>query len=107
MTTPRASIFDTEPEDGLDVSGFAPKKGPDPAAPTPEQVKVIAEAASFPSRQAGNGNTASPPRRKPRIHRTGRTMQLNARTTPETVAAFYGIADAQGWLVGETLERNG
>ena len=32
-------------------------------------------------------------------------MQFNARATPETVEAFYAIADQQGWLVGETLER--
>ena len=44
-------------------------------------------------------------RRPPRIHRTGRTMQFNARTTPQTVEALYAIADRQGWLVGETLEH--
>lgn len=32
-------------------------------------------------------------------------MQFNARTTPQTVKALYAIADQQGWLVGETLER--
>ena len=32
-------------------------------------------------------------------------MQFNARTTPQTVEALYAIADHQGWLVGETLER--
>jgi hypothetical protein len=37
-------------------------------------------------------------RRPPRIHRTGRTMQFNARTTPQTVEALYAIADRQGWL---------
>jgi hypothetical protein len=41
----------------------------------------------------------------PRRHRTGRTQQFNARTTPETVAGFYEIADQQRWLVGETLEH--
>jgi hypothetical protein len=46
-----------------------------------------------------------PPKRSPRIHRTGRTMQFNARTTPQTIEALYAIADQQGWLVGETLEH--
>jgi hypothetical protein len=32
-------------------------------------------------------------------------MQFNARTTPQAVEALYTIADQQGWLVGETLER--
>jgi hypothetical protein len=101
---PRASIFDnTEPE-GLDVSGFAPKTA---APPPPDQVKAIAEAASFPSRQAAKPAPAPAvkPRREPRRHRTGRTAQFNARATPETVEAFYTIADQQGWLMAETLAR--
>ena len=32
-------------------------------------------------------------------------VMVNARTTPETVAALYAIADQQHWLVGETLEH--
>jgi hypothetical protein len=96
----RASIFDdTEPE-GLDVSGFTPKTA---SAPAPDQVKAIAEAASFPSRQVVK--SAAAPKRAPRRHRTGRTAQFNARATPETVDAFYTIADQQGWLMAQTLAR--
>ncbi len=96
--TARASIFeDTE----LDVSGFAPKTA---APPTPEQARAIAEAATFPSRQA-SAPASMQQKREPRRHRTGRTAQFNARTTPETVAAFYAIADEQRWLMAETLER--
>jgi hypothetical protein len=100
----RASIFDdTEPE-GLDVSGFTPKTA---AVPAPHQVKAIAEAASFPSRQAAKSAPVPTvkPKREPRRHRTGRTAQFNARATPETVDAFYTIADQQGWLMAETLAR--
>ena len=32
-------------------------------------------------------------------------MQFNTRTTPETVNAIYALADAQGWLIGETIEH--
>ena len=32
-------------------------------------------------------------------------MQFNAREVPQTVEAFYAIADQQGWLVSEALER--
>jgi hypothetical protein len=32
-------------------------------------------------------------------------IQGRRRTTPQTVQALYRIADEQGWLVGETLER--
>jgi hypothetical protein len=94
----RASIF---ADDGLDVSGFAPKADSGPGAVRAELARAVAEASRFPSREA----KAPPMRRPPRIHRTGRTMQFNARATPETVEALYAIADRQGWMVGETLEH--
>ena len=94
----RASIFADE---GLDISGFAPKSDGEPHAVPVELVRAVAEASRFPSREA----KAPPMRRAPRIHRTGRTMQFNARTTPQTIEALYAIADRQGWLVGETLEH--
>ena len=98
MTKERASIFAGD-DDALDLSGFAPKSGPEPSEVSAELVRAVAEASRFPSREA------KPMRRPPRIHRTGRTMQFNARTTPQTVEALYAIADQQGWLVGETLEH--
>jgi hypothetical protein len=108
MSKPRASIFEADDVD-IDVSRFTPKTAPDPAAPAPEQVRAISEAANFPSREARKPASktalADTPRRQPRRHRTGRTAQFNARTTPETVEAFYAIADRKGWLVGETVER--
>jgi hypothetical protein len=100
----RASIFDDTEPAGLDVSGFTPKTA---APPPPDQVKAIAEAASFPSRQVVKLAPALTvkPKREARRHRTGRTAQFNARATPETVDAFYTIADQQGWLMAETLAR--
>jgi hypothetical protein len=99
MTQERASIF---AEDGaLDVSGFAPKSDHEPSSVPAELVRAVAEASRFPSREG----RAAVSRRPPRIHRTGRTMQFNARTTPQTIEALYAIADQQGWLVGETLEH--
>ena len=50
MTKERASIFDSE--DALDVSGFAPKAGPELHAVPAELVREIAEASRFPSREA-------------------------------------------------------
>ncbi len=97
----RASIFDSEE---LDVSGFAPKAGPDLHTVPAGVVRDIAEASRFPSREARAAPPA-PARRPPRIHRTGRTMQFNARAKPETVDALYAIADREGWLIGETLEH--
>jgi chromosome partitioning protein len=82
----------------LDVSGFAPKNVERLNEMSPDLVRAVSEAARFSSREAI-------PRRPPRIYRTGRTMQFNARATPETVEAFYAIADQQGWLVSEALEK--
>lgn len=119
----RASILDQDEDDNLDLSQFQPKTGPAKDALPAEQVRAIAEASNFPSREPkprrvvaepaapaqdpppAASPAAAPVRRQPRRHRTGRTMQLNARTTPQTVEAFYAIADAQGWLVGETIEH--
>ena len=96
MTKERASIFAGD-DDALDLSGFAPKSA-EPSEVSADLVRAVAEASRFPSREAKL-------RRPPRIHRTGRTMQFNARTTPQTVEELYAIADQQGWLVGETLEH--
>jgi hypothetical protein len=90
-----SSIFDGG---DLDVSGFEPKNGQRLNEVSPDLVRVVSEAARFPSREAI-------PRRPPRIYRTGRTMQFNARARPETVEAFYTIADQRGWLVSEVLEH--
>jgi hypothetical protein len=90
-----SSIFDSG---DLDVSGFAPKNVERLNEMSPDLVRIVSEAARFPSREAI-------PRRPRRIYRTGRTMQFNARATPETVEAFYAIADQQGWMVSEALEH--
>lgn len=95
MNKTPGSIFEAG---ALDVSGFAPKNGRGPNEMAPDLVRAVSEAARFPSREAI-------PRRAPRIYRTGRTMQFNARATPETVEAFYAIADEQRWLVSEALEH--
>lgn len=119
----RASILDQsedETDDIGDLTRFKPKQGPAEDALPAEQVRAIAKASNFPSRdpkprRAKADAVATPPaapepapvlpRRQPRRHRTGRNTQFNARTTPATVEAFYAIADQQGWLVGETVER--
>ena len=103
MTKPRASIFE-ETED-LDVSGFAPKTAPDADAPAPERVRAVAEAANFRSREPRPAKSAAMPKHSPRRYRTGRNVQLNLKASQETVDAFYSVADKNGWVLGETLER--
>jgi hypothetical protein len=91
-----SSIFESGGD--LDVSSFAPKSVERLNEISSEVIRRASEAAQFSSREAI-------PRRPPRIYRTGRTMQFNARATPETVEAFYAIADKQRWLVSEALEH--
>ena len=95
----RAGVFD----DDLDIGGFAPK----PPARA-EQVKALAEEAGFRSRgplpvppRAGPPE----PRREQRRHRTGRNQQLNLKVRAEDAAAFYAIADAEGWVLGDVFAR--
>lgn len=112
MTAKRASIFDG---DDIDLSAFKPKEGPPADAVPVEQVKAIAEASNFPSREAKRERAATPAAPKPertapakrQAHRlrTGRTLQINARASAETVEEFYAIAAAQNWKAAETLER--
>jgi hypothetical protein len=101
--TPRGLARLSARQDGLlvGVEGLGERCRQDDALVPAELARAVAEASRFPSREA----KPPPMRRPPRIHRTGRTMQFNARAKPETVEALYAIADRQGWLVGETLEH--
>lgn len=101
MSSGRAGIFDEETDQDLDLSGFEPKeaRGTRPAE-SPEEVRALAEANNFPSRAP---TRLQLPLRRGR--RTGRNMQLNIKATQETVNLFYRLADSQGWVLGETLER--
>ena len=43
---------------------------------------------------------------RPRSHyRTGRNAQFTIKADPDVVAEFYRITDAEGWVLGETLEK--
>jgi hypothetical protein len=105
MTDKRAGLF----EDDLDISGFAPR----PPARA-EQVKAVAEEAGFRSREPIPVRPASAApipqpvpeeRREQRRHRTGRNQQLNLKVRPQDAAAFYAIADAEGWVLGDVFAR--
>ena len=102
MTKTRASIFGEAEE--LDISGFAPKAAPDADAPLPEKVRAVAEAANFSSREP-KPQKATPLKRAPRQHRTGRNVQLNVKASQDTVDTFYSISDKNHWVLGETFER--
>ncbi len=99
----RASIFNADTD--LDVSGFAPKTKPDTSAPAAEQVKAVSQGANFRSREPQAPKTETPPKRAPRRYRTGRNVQFNVKAQRETVDAVYAITEAQGWVLGYTLQR--
>lgn len=86
----------------FDPEAWAPAKSratmPRPAM---DELKQAASAAGFQSREAIPKTAQKQIRRR----RTGRNAQLNIKTTPETIDAFYRIADANGWGLGETLEH--
>jgi hypothetical protein len=94
----RAGFFDDADFD-FDVTGFALQK-PKEKIPT-EQVRAVAEGAQFPSREP----EAKKKRREVRRYRTGRDAQFNIKADPQVIEAFYAIAEKQGWVLGQTLER--
>ena len=94
----RASVFDAGPD--FDVAGFAPQK-PKPSAPA-EKVRQVSEGANFKSREPAEKKAA---KRELRRYRTGRNAQFNVKADPQIIDEFYRITDAQGWVLGVTLER--
>src|SRR5215469_1079060 len=101
MAEGRASIFG---DDDVDISAFKPKPAA-PSAVSPEQVREVAEATHFRSRDPRPTSNPQMPRREPRRHRTGRNVQLNIKARAEAVEAFYALSDRQNWVLGETFER--
>ena len=98
----RARLF--EGGEDLDLSVFTPKKPrtlADEALPPPEAVRAVSEASNFPSREPIAAGVPKLQRRR----RTGRNLQLNLKVAVDTYNSFYLIADSQGWVLGETLEK--
>lgn len=95
--------------DILDLTGFKPTPAP---RPDKANVAEAAAKAQFKSREARPEPAPAPvvvplvpPARTQRRHRTGRSAQLNLKLRPETIADFYAVADAQGWVLGEAFEK--
>jgi adenine-specific DNA-methyltransferase len=106
MAKARASIFAEEGEGGeLDLGAFAPKTSLDTKAPRPEQVRAVAQAAKFHSREPTVVEPGVKAKRAGRQYRTGRNVQFNVKVSQETLEAFYAIADAQTWVLGYTVQR--
>ena len=97
----RARLFEGE---DFDVTAFAPKNLRKPAEkepPAADAVRAVSEASYFRSREP----VPIPSAKKQRRRRTGRNLQLNLKVAAATYDSFYAIADRQGWVLGETLEK--
>jgi hypothetical protein len=106
MAKPRASIFEEGEGQELDVGSFAPKTSIDTKAPGAEQVRAVAQAAKFLSREPTAPKPAAQAKRAARRYRTGRNVQFNVKALQETVDAFYAVTESQpGWVLGYTLQR--
>lgn len=81
-----------------DLSEFVPTPK---AAPKDTTTGQAAKASGFVSREPKASAQPKPQRRR----RTGRNAQFNIKARPETIEAFYKVADANGWGLGETLEH--
>jgi hypothetical protein len=68
-----------------------------------EAIVRIAKENNFPSRQAAKSPNVV--RRKPRVYRTGRNQQFNAKATPETIERFYKLANEKNVPLGELLRQ--
>lgn len=79
---------------------FSTKPKPEKSVET-ETITRIAAENNFPSRQAAKAPKTE--RRKPRIHRTGRNQQFNAKATSETIGKIYKLADDRKVPLGELL----
>ena len=97
MSGTRPNLF----EEDLDLSQFSPQSEV-PSVPD-TTVRQVSEEGGFPSRAPQV--TRRPTQRPPLVYRTGRNVTFSAKTTPETVDAFYKIAREQGWKAGETFEN--
>lgn len=114
MTSSRPSPF----SDKLDVSGFAPKTGPEKPAASPEDVEQISEEAGFHSRtpQPRASKRSAPSPKRSAIVRSKYVVPLNARVSERGHERIHQILDAE-WeryergeithrvTIGELVER--
>lgn len=92
----------------LDLSGFQPKPV---TRPDKAEVAQAAAKTNFRSREPkaqpvpAPAPAAATPKRIGRRRLTGRSAQLNIKIRQDTMDAFYAIADAHNWVLGEAFEK--
>lgn len=73
--------------------------------PAADITAKVAKASGFESREVKPEKSQDIEPHNVRRRRTGRNAQFNLKAKPETIEAYCAIADAQGWGLGETLEK--
>jgi hypothetical protein len=95
-----------DPFADMDLTDFTPKPALRPPVDR-DVIRQVSEQNQFLSRVAAQPEPileAKPLRRRGRP-RTGRSVQFNMKVTQATSDRFIRLADAQGWVFGEMLER--
>lgn len=106
MTETRADLGFADALEDFNVSDWMPRTPAVTEKPAKVATEKAAAAAGFRSREPQPEAVKVPVRTEPpRRRRTGRNAQFNLKARPETIEEFCAIADAQGWGLGETLER--
>lgn len=99
MGDTRSNLFG-DADDTLDLASFQPKR---PARQNEAAAKQAAAQRGFTSREVKKPVPEAKPQQ--RRYRTGRNAQFNVKAKPETIAEFCAVADANGWVLGEALEK--
>lgn len=104
MEKERASLGFGDELDAFDPTEWTPKTAKTANdRPKTEEIMAAADAAGFKSREPAQPKTTK--KRKQRRHTTGRNVQFNMKARQEDIDAFYAIADANGWVLGEALQH--
>ena len=112
MTKQRADIGFTDSFEDLKPTDWQPdpKDKPAKAKPPREEIRKVAQATGFKSREAVAVTPPveiEPPQpvREGRVYRTGRSEQLNLKVRGVDKTGFYSICDRNHWVQGYTFQR--
>jgi hypothetical protein len=106
MSGSRPNIFQNDPGEDIDLSGFAPKGAPEKPAVTADTVRQVSDENGFHSRVT---RPSAPPQsaRRTTAAKSGRTVLLNARITQRAHDRFHAIIERERlrYEAGELTHR--
>lgn len=92
----------TNPFAGFGEMPAFERKPKSPRAVQSDAIDLIAEQSGFISRQPAK--VPKQPKRKPRLHRTGRNVNFSLKATAETRDRFHRLADERDVTLARLLE---